>query len=81
MVSGGTYRGNLGGEGDGLHDGEVPLLYRALEVDVGDLLAEVGRRADEADEAVLDLQEDVGALLDVLGRVARGPDDEVLAPV
>lgn len=75
-----TYRRDLGGEADGLGDGEVTLLDRALEVDVGNLLAEVGGRADEADEAVFDLEADVRALLDVLGCLSRGLDDELLAP-
>ena len=77
----GTYRRNLGRKGDGLRDREIPLLYRALEVDVRDLLAKIGGRADKANKAVLDLEKDVGPLLDVLRRVAGGLDDKLLAAI
>lgn len=76
-----TYGRDLGRKGDRFRDGEVPLLDRALEVDVRDLLAEIRARADKADKTVLDLEEDVGTLLNDLRRVASGLDDELLAAV
>lgn len=50
----GTYGGDFIGEVNGLGNLEVAGLDRALEVDVSDLLAEIGLGADEADESVLD---------------------------
>lgn len=54
----------------------VPLLERALEVDVADLLAQVGLLVDQPDQAVLDLEQDLGAVLDVLGEGPVGDDAE-----
>ena len=40
-------------------------MERALEVHFADCVAEVGRLADDGDEAVFDLQVDLGAGFDV----------------
>ena len=75
-----THRRHLLGNLDGLRDGEDALLDRALEVDVADLLAEIGLGVDEADQAVLNNEVDVGALLDRLEDGARRADNEIGAP-
>jgi len=62
--------GDLLGNRHILRDGRVALLERALEVDVADLLAQVGFLVDESDEAVFDLHEHFGAVFDFL---AGGP--------
>lgn len=63
---GSSHLGNLLGKLNGLGDGDVTLLNGALDVDVVNLLAEVGLGANKTDQAVLDLESDVGALLDSL---------------
>ena len=55
------------------------LLERAGQVDIADLVAEVGFLLDQGDQAVFDLQEDFGAGFDVFGEGAGGDDGEVCA--
>lgn len=76
-----TYRRDLSGQLDRLGELELTGLEGALEVDVANLLAQVGLCGDEADEAVLDDEQDVGALLDGLLDDALGLDDELLATI
>jgi len=57
----------------------LTLLDRALQIHVLDLLAQIGSRADELDEAVLDGEKNVGTLLDILGGVSDRFYDELLA--
>lgn len=71
-----TYGWYLPGQVNALRNREVAVLDRALKVDVLDLLAKVRFCADEADKAILDLQENVGAVLDGLADGAHGGDDE-----
>jgi hypothetical protein len=70
---GSPYRRNLVGQVDRLEDGDLALLDGALEVNILDLLAQVGPRGDQADEAIFDLDIDVCALenrlLDRAGRL------------
>jgi hypothetical protein len=60
-------------QGDRIEDGVLALLDGALEVNILDLLAQVGPRGDQADEAIFDLDIDVCALenrlLDRAGRL------------
>jgi hypothetical protein len=79
--SGDTYRRDLAGEFDGLAQHQVAGLDGALEVDVLDLLAQVGGGAEQLDEAVLDLELDVGALLDGLLHLSNSADEEFRATV
>jgi hypothetical protein len=55
---------------------DLALLDGAVEVDVLDLLAQIGRRGDEPDVTVLDLEVDVGAVQNVLLDGAGGFDPE-----
>ena len=71
-----TYRWDLLGQINRLGDGDLALLDRAIEVDVLHLLAEVGLRVDEADVAVLDLQQHVCAIYDVFFHCSGCFDDE-----
>ena len=66
---------------NGLGDLNDTSLDGALEVDVADLLAEVGLGADQANEAVLDSEEDVGILLDSGLDLTLGLDDELMTTV
>lgn len=47
-------------------------IQRAFEVDVGDLVAEVGGLVDQGDEAIFDGESDFGARFDGLVEDARG---------
>lgn len=76
-----SYGRNLLGEVNGLGDLNDTSLDGALEVDVADLLAEVGLGADQANEAILDGKEDVGVLFDSGLDLALGLDDELMATV
>jgi hypothetical protein len=76
-----TYGRNLGRKIHALDQGQLALLDGTLEVDVADLLAQVGLGADKANQAVLDRQQHVCALLDSLIHDAAGLDDEFLATV
>jgi len=69
-------RWDLLGQINRLGDGDLALLDRAIEVDVLHLLAEVGLRVDEADVAVLDLQQHVCAIYDVFFHCSGCFDDE-----
>jgi hypothetical protein len=53
------------------------LLQRTAQVDIPDLVAEVGLLLDKRDKAIFDLQEDLGAGLDVFGEGAGRGDGEV----
>jgi hypothetical protein len=53
------------------------LLQRTAQVDVADLVAEVGLLLDQRDQAVFDLEEDFGAGFDIFGEGADGGDGEV----
>ena len=74
-------RRDLLGQLDVLLEREVALLQRALEVDVLDRVAEVGRVLEDGDEAVFDLQVHFGALGDVLVQGAGGGYGEGFAAV
>ena len=74
-----TYGRDLLGDLDALEDRERTLLERALEVDVAELLTEVGSGADEPDKTVLHDELDVGAVLDGLEHRARGLDEQLAA--
>ena len=76
-----THRRNLGGQVDALCDLHLTGLERALEIDVANLLAQVGLGGDEPDEAVLDRQLDVCALLDRLLDHPLRLDDELFATI
>ena len=71
--------GHLLWDRDALCEIHGALFERAAEVDVADLVAQVGLLLDERDDAVFDLQKDLGAGLDVLGEGACGGDGEVAA--
>ena len=72
---------DLLGKLDVLGQGGLALLDRALEVDVLDLVAEVGILLDDGDQAVLDLQVHLRAIFDVLRKVTAGHDAEDLTTV
>ena len=72
---------DLLGKLDVLGQGGLALLDRALEVDVLDLVAEVGVLLDDGDQAVLDLQVHLRAIFDVLRKVTAGHDAEDLTTV
>jgi hypothetical protein len=76
-----TYGRNLAGELDGLAKHQVAGLDGALEVDILDLLAQVGGGAEQLDETVLDLELDVGALLDGLLHLPDSTDDKFRATI
>lgn len=54
----------------------VTLLQRAVEVDIFNLLAEVGGLSDKGDQAILDLQEHGSTLLDSFMQGTRSLDDK-----
>lgn len=72
---------NLCRKRDILLDRHLALLERALQVDIGDGVAEIGGLSDDGDQAILDLQVYLGALLDVLVEVAGGGDGEVVTTI
>ena len=61
---------------DILLDSHLALLEWALEVDVGNSVAEIGSLSDDGDQAILDLQVYLGTLLNVLVEVTRRGDSE-----
>ncbi|CAF3537505.1 unnamed protein product [Fusarium graminearum] len=61
-----TYRRNLSRKVYGLNNLDLALFDGTLEVNVTNLLAEIGLGADEADETILDSQENVSALFNLL---------------
>lgn len=77
----GTNGRNLGGQLDSLGDLHLASLKRALEVNVTDLVAEVGLGRDKADQAVLDGQQDVCTLINRLLDHTLGLDDQLLATI
>lgn len=72
-------RGDFLGQIDRLHNRDFALLNGALEIDVLDLLAQVGRGRNQTDQAVLDLKVDVGTLGDGGGDGANSLDYELSA--
>lgn len=50
----------------------IPFLQWALEVDLGDLIAQVCRLVDQLDEAVFHSEGDFGAWFDVFAEDAGG---------
>jgi hypothetical protein len=63
---------------DVLGQGQLALLDRALEVDVLDGVAQVGRLPDDGDQAVFDGQVHLGAVFDIRSDVAARDDGEGL---
>lgn len=73
-----TYRRDLLGQIDLCLQSHVTLLQRAVEVDVFNLLAEIGGLSDKGDQAILDLQEHGSTLLDLFVQGTRSLDDKGL---
>jgi hypothetical protein len=75
-----TYWRNLSWDLNILGYRHLPLLEWALQVDVGDLLAQICPGIDQSDQAVLDLQHDVWLVvaidLDILKELALSFDGE-----
>ena len=71
-----TYRRDLLGQIDLRLQNHVTLLQRAVEVDIFNLLAEVGGLSDKGDQAILDLQEHGSTLLDSFMQGTRSLDDK-----
>jgi hypothetical protein len=76
-----TYRRNLSRKVNALGDLDHTSLNRALEINIADLLAEVGLGADKTDQTVLDSQKNIGALLNLLLDRSLGLDQEFLATI
>lgn len=74
-----TYGRDLARKINGLGDLQISSLEGALEVNLANLLAEVGLCANETDETVLDGQENIGALLNSLLDCSLGVDNELVA--
>lgn len=76
-----TYRRDLSRQVNGLDNIAVAWLERAFEIDIGNLLAEVGLGREQLNEAVLDADLDFSSLFDsLLDRAARC-DEKLLAAV
>lgn len=60
---------------------DIALLERAIEIDVLDVVAQVGFGVDNPDQTELDLQLDVGAFFDVFGESAACNDVQGVAAV
>lgn len=71
-----TYRRNLLGKINILGQLHGTLLQRTLEIDILEVVAQVGFLVDDANQAILDLQVHLCALLNVLGQNARGLDGQ-----
>jgi hypothetical protein len=69
--------GHLRWDLDVLRELHRALLQRTAQVDVADLVAEVGLLPDERNQAVFDVEQDFGTGLDVFGEGAGGGDGEV----
>lgn len=80
-VAGGTNRRDLSGKIDALCNLHVAGLERALEINVTNLLAQVGLGGDEPDQAVLNRQQDVCTLLDLLLDLSLRLNDQLLATI
>lgn len=81
LVHGITYRRDLLGQLNILCESHFALLQRTVQVDIFDLLTEVCFLVDQADQAILDLQENLGTLLDLLAEGTLGDDGEVLTTI
>ena len=75
----GTYRWDLLGEINILGQRQITLVKRALKVNVGDCLTEVGILVDQGDESVFDRKMSFGAFLNFLLQVALCFDCEGLS--
>lgn len=71
-----TYGRNLLGKVNVLGQLHRALLQRALEIDILEVLTQVGLLVDDADQTVLDLQVNLCALLDILRQDSRGLDGQ-----
>ena len=71
-----AYRRNLLGKIDILGQLHGTLLQRTLEIDILQVVAQVGFLVDDADQAILDLQVHLCALLNVLGQNTRCLDGQ-----
>lgn len=76
-----THRRNLIGQIHRLDNVKLALIDGAFEINILDLLAEVGLGVDKANQTVFDREVDVSALLNFLGDIAAGLDNKTLAAV
>lgn len=76
-----TYRWDLLGQLDLLLQDHVTLLQRAVEVNILDLLAEIGGLSDERDQTILDFQENGSTLLDSFAQGTRSLNGKSLTTI
>lgn len=76
-----TNRGDLRRQVDFLRNLHLAGLKRAFEINVTNLLAQIGRGTNESNQTVLDRELDVCALCNLLLNVSLRLDDQLLTTV